>query len=140
MQFDEFHAQNARSRYELRDELTERVIGAAIEVHRVLGPGLTEIMYEEALCHEFDLRGIPYQKQVSVDVFYKGKKIGQTRIDLLVENRLIVELKACDGLNQIHRAQCICYLRATRLQLALLVNFNVAVLKDGLKRIILSQP
>lgn len=136
MRFDEFHARHG-SRAE-NDELTERVIGAAIEVHRELGPGLTEVMYEEAIAHEFDLRGIAYQRQVPIDVHYKGKAVGQTRLDFLVERRLIVELKACDALNAVHRAQCICYLRATRLKLALLINFNVPVLKDGIKRVILS--
>src|ERR1700733_14336003 len=89
------------------DELTEKVIGAAIEVHRHLGPGLNEMLYEAALCHELELRGIPHARQVDVDVFYKNRKIGKTRVDLLVADRLIVELKACESLNSIHRAQCI---------------------------------
>jgi GxxExxY protein len=107
-------------------------------VHRELGAGLTEIMYEEALCHEFDLQGIAHRRQVPVNVSYKGKAIGQARIDLVVEGRLIVELKACEGLNEVHRAQCICYLRATGYEVALLINFNVAILKEGLKRVVLS--
>ena len=125
---------------EEHDELTDRVIAAAIEVHRLVGPGITEDMYENALAHEFDLRGIPYQRQVPVAVEYKGNKIGQTRLDFLVAGRLIVELKACETLNAVHKAQCICYLRATALKVALLINFNVPVLRDGIKRVVLSSP
>jgi GxxExxY protein len=120
------------------DELSERVIGAAIEVHRHLGPGLTESLYEAALCQEFDLRSIPYLRQVTVDVIYKGKTIGATRIDLLVDNQLILELKACDSLTTVHRAQCITYLNVTGKTVALLINFNVGALKDGIKRVVLS--
>jgi GxxExxY protein len=96
-------------------------------------------MYEDALCHELDLRGIRYQRQVRVPVVYKGKPIGTTRIDLIVEARLVVELKACDSLNSVHRAQVITYLRVTGLQVGLLINFNVAVLKDGIKRVALTR-
>lgn len=124
---------------EEHDELTEQVIGAAIEVHRNLGPGLNESLYEAALCHELELRQLPYARQVDVDVLYKGKKIGKTRIDLLVGNRLIVELKACDSLSSIHRAQCITYLTVTGHQVSLLINFNVLVLKDGVKRVVKSK-
>jgi GxxExxY protein len=137
MRFDEFRARRGEVEPEL-DELTERIIGACIEVHKELGPGLNEMFYQEALCHEFDLRGIRYEKQVKVPVVYKGKTIGESRIDLLVEDLVIVELKSCEGLNAIHRAQLICYLRLKKLKLGLLVNFNVAVLKDGVKRVILS--
>ena len=136
MAIDQFHVRNVRE--EPEDERTQRVIGACIEVHREVGPGLTEIMYEEALCHELALRGIAYERQVPVTVMYKGKVIGTTRVDLLIEGCLIVELKACESLNAVHRAQCICYLRATKLNLALLINFNVPILKDGIKRVILS--
>jgi GxxExxY protein len=124
---------------EMHDELTERVIGAAIEVHRHLGPGLTESLYEAALCHEFDLRGISYARQVEFDVKYKDKIIGKSRIDLLVANGLIVELKACDAINSIHRAQCITYLRVTGKSISLLINFNVEILKDGIKRVALNK-
>ena len=137
MKFHEFHARKVPPGEEW-DELSERVIGAAIEVHRQVGPGLTENMYEEALAHEFDLRQIKYDRQVPVSVIYKGKEIGQTRLDFFVEGRLVVELKACEALNAIHKAQCICYLRATGKTVALLINFNVAVLKDGIKRVVLS--
>jgi GxxExxY protein len=124
---------------EQHDALTEQVIGAAIEVHRHLGPGLNEALYEAALCHEFELRGIPYSKQVDVPVLYKGKVIGKTRIDLLVVDRLIVELKACEELSGIHRAQCVTYLTVTGLEVSLLINFNVLVLVDGVKRVVRSK-
>jgi len=118
------------------NRLTESIIGACIEVHRELGPGLTENMYEAALCYELDLRGIRYQRQVETPVAYKGKPIGKGIIDLVVEGKVIVELKACESLTAIHRAQLICYMQVTRLQLGLLVNFNVPVLKDGIKRVV----
>ena len=137
MKFEEFRQRNVPPGEE-HDELTERVIAAAIEVHRLVGPGMTEDMYENALAHEFDLRGISYQRQVPVAVEYKGRKIGQTRLDFLVDGRLIVELKACEALNAVHKAQCICYLRATARKVALLINFNVPVLRDGIKRVVLS--
>src|SRR5690349_4325337 len=102
MKFEELRAMG-KVVEEIEDPLTALVIGAAIEVHREFGPGLTEAMYEEALCHELDLRGISYERQVPVSVIYKGKAIGNGRIDLVVEKRLIVELKACDGFTAIHR-------------------------------------
>ena len=119
------------------DGLTEAIIGACIEVHREFGPGLSEKHYEEALCHEFDLRGIAFRRQVPVPVVYKGKEIGDTRIDLVVEGKVIVELKACDALGPVHRSQLICYLRLMKLRVGLLVNFNVSILVDGVKRVIL---
>src|SRR5215475_5202279 len=99
MTFDEFRSRNVPVG-EQHDPLTERVIGAAIEVHSRLGAGLTEAMYESALCHEFDLRRIQFSRQVPVAVEYKGISIGEVRIDLLVEGKLIVELKACDALHE----------------------------------------
>src|SRR4051812_38876968 len=87
------------------DELSGAVIGAAIEVHKELGPGLTESLYENALCEEFDFRGIPCRRQVVMPVFYKGKAVGDLRLDLLVGERLIVELKACEALQPVHKAQ-----------------------------------
>lgn len=138
MKFEEVYSRRV-PKGEVNDLLSEKVIGALIEVHREVGPGLTENMYEEAVCHEFDLRGIRYTRQVPVDVHYKGKAIGATRIDLIVEGKLIIELKACEALNSVHKAQVICYLKATGLKVALLVNFNVAALKDGIKRVILSK-
>jgi len=118
------------------DALTEAIIGAAIEVHRHLGPGLNEVLYESALCYEFELRGIGYSRQVETDVVYKGKVIGQTRLDLVVSDRVIVELKACESLSPIHRAQCITYMTITGIKVSLLINFNVPILKDGIKRVV----
>ena len=120
------------------DELAKAVIDAAIEVHRILGPGYLESVYEEALAVELDLRNIPFERQKSVAVDYKGQSVGEGRLDLLVGGCLIVELKAADALAPIHTAQVISYLKATRLPLGLVINFNVPVLKDGVKRIILS--
>jgi GxxExxY protein len=135
MRFDEFRAKKNEVDPEL-DQLTEKIIGACIEVHRELGPGLTENFYEAALCHELDMRGIPYERQFPISVNYKGMEIGKTRIDLVVDNRVIVELKSCEGLNAVHRAQLICYLQITGLKVGLLINFNVAILTNGVKRVI----
>ena len=120
------------------NRLTEAVIGAAIEVHRELGPGFLESIYEEALCLELTERKIVFQRQSPVKVTYKGTPIGQGFIDILVENRLIVELKAVDELIPVHKAQIISYLKATGLWVGLLMNFNVPILKDGIKRIVLT--
>jgi GxxExxY protein len=120
------------------DRLAHEVIGAAIEVHRILGPGFLESVYEEALIVELGLRTIPVQRQVPIPLVYKGVAIGQGRLDLLVQGKLIVEIKTVEALAPIHKAQTISYLKATGLQLALLINFNAAVLKDGIKRIVRS--
>lgn len=121
------------------DALASRVIGAAIEVHRVLGPGFLESVYEAALCSELEDRSITYVRQAVVEVSYKGRPVGESRLDLLVERRLVVELKAIDALAPIHIAQVLSYLRATDIHLALLINFNVPRLRDGgIKRVIRS--
>jgi len=119
------------------ERLANKVIGAAIEVHRHLGPGFGENIYHEALCTELRLCGIPFAKEVAVNIDYKGHPIGTGRLDMLVDSQLIVELKAVDTLAPIHTAQVISYLKATRLSLALLINFNVYLLKQGIKRIVL---
>ena len=119
----------------MADALTEKIIGAAIEVHRVLGPGLLEAIYEEALCIEFEMRGIPFQRQVDVDVHYKGHAIKGQRIDLLVGGEVVVELKAVTTLPDIVTAQALSYLKATGLKRALVVNFGASRLVDGVKRI-----
>lgn len=116
------------------DLLTKKIIGAAIEVHRELGPGLLEAIYEEALCHEFDLRGIKYQRQVEIDVLYKGKVIKGQRLDLIVENEVIVEIKSLSKVPEIASAQVLSYLKATNLKRALLINFGLKTLIDGVKR------
>jgi GxxExxY protein len=120
------------------DQLAHAVIGAAIEVHRALGPGYIEGVYEEALCVELKLQGYPFQRQYKIMVEYKDHPIGEGRLDLLVANLLPVELKAVDALAPIHQAQLLSYLKMTGFHLGLLINFNVPVLKQGIKRIILS--
>ena len=114
------------------------MIGAAIEIHKALGPGYLEGVYENALAVEFNLRKIPYERQKSVSVLYKDHPVGENRLDFLVGGLLILELKAIDSLAPIHEAQVISYLKATRCRLGLLINFNVKILPDGLRRIILS--
>jgi GxxExxY protein len=118
------------------DELAYAVIGAAIEVHRELGPGYLEEVYHKALEIEFQLRGIPYKSEHPVGVIYKGHEVGKGRLDFLVGDALIVELKAVQEIAPIHDAQVISYLKITKHHLALLINFNVILLKSGLKRII----
>ena len=111
-----------------------------MEVHRRRGPGFLEAVYEEALAIELDLRGIPFTRQAPIAVVYKGHPVGEGRLDLLVAHALIVELKAIDALAPIHIAQVMSCLRATGHPLALLINFNVPVLKHGVKRITLPAP
>jgi GxxExxY protein len=118
----------------MSDSLTEKIIGAAIEVHRVLGPGLLESIYEEALCYEFDLRGMKYERQVEVDVVYKGKVIKGQRLDLIVEGEVVVEIKSLARVPEVASAQIISYLRATGLKRGLLINFGLSKLIDGVKR------
>ena len=118
----------------MADGLTERIIGAAIEVHRVLGPGLLESVYEEALCHEFSLREIPFQRQVNVTVRYKDKVIAGQRLDLLVDDEVIVELKSQRNLPEVAAAQVLSYLKATGLKRGLLINFGEQKLVEGIKR------
>ncbi len=120
------------------DRLAYAVIGAAIEVHQVLGAGFLEEVYKEALIIEFLRRGIPHEFEKSVTVNYKGHEVGKGRLDFLVANCLILELKAVQNLAPIHEAQVLSYLKITNHPLALLINFNVPLLKDGIKRIILS--
>jgi GxxExxY protein len=117
------------------DELTGRIIGAAIEVHRELGAGLLESIYEEALCYEFDLVGINYIRQAPTDVYYKKHKIKGLKIDLLVENEVVVELKAVTIPAGSVMAQSMSYLKATNLKRGLIINFNNRRLIDGVKRI-----
>ena len=114
-----------------RDTLTEKIIGAAIEVHRILGPGLLESIYEEALCHELSQQGIHYEKQVPMEIAYKGHIIQGQRIDLLVEKEVIVEIKALQKLPEVATAQVLSYLKASGLNRALLINFGEKRLVDG---------
>jgi GxxExxY protein len=115
--------------------LTRKIIGAAIEVHRVLGPGLLESIYEEALCHELELCGLKFARQVEVDVVYKGKIIKGQRIDVLVEGEVVTELKSVSRLHETAKAQVLSYLKATSLKRALLLNFGERRLVDGVTRI-----
>ncbi len=121
------------------DAIAKVVVDACIEVHRTLGPGYLESVYEEALATELTLRNIPFEKQKIIDVNYKGSPIGQARLDFLVDGLLVVELKAVETLAPIHTAQVISYLKATGLPLGLLINFNTSLLKHGIKRIALTR-
>ena len=119
------------------DELSYKVIGCAIEVHRTLGPGLLESVYEKALMHELALNNIPVRSQVAVKANYKGLDVGEgLRLDLLVDEQLIVELKSVDDFKPVHHKQLLTYLKLMNKQLGLLINFNVCNLTDGVKRIV----
>ncbi|MEC4817191.1 MAG: GxxExxY protein [Scytonema sp. PMC 1069.18] len=120
------------------EQLAYGVIGAAIEVHRLLGPGFLESVYHKSLEVELRTRGIPYKSKYPVSMNYKGYQVGEGELDLLVGDILIVELKAVEKLSPIHEAQVISYLKMTKHPLGLLINFNVPILKQGIKRIILS--
>lgn len=119
------------------NKITEIIIGCSIEVHKLLGPGLLESIYEDALCYEFDLNNISYKRQLLLPVFYKGKKLNDFRLDLLVEGGVIVELKAVNKIEPVFEAQLLSYLKIADKKIGLLINFNVPVLKNGIKRMIL---
>lgn len=119
------------------NKLTGAVIGAAIEVHKTLGPGLLESIYEQCLCHELGLRKISYQRQEPLPVQYKGIKLDcGYRMDVLVEDQIILELKACESIEPIHKAQLLTYLKLSDLNIGLLLNFNVPVMKEGIVRMV----
>ena len=118
------------------NRLTERIIGCAIEVHRQLGPGLLEATHESALCIEMEAAGLHFQRQVAIPVTYKGKPIGEYRLDLLVEDRVIVEIKSVERLDPVFDAQVLTYLRVTHKKVGLLINFNSRFLKNGIKRFV----
>ena len=136
--------QDARNAKELQepdkelDRLAAEVLAAAVEVHSTLGPGFLESVYEHALCVELDSRDCEYRRQVPVLVEYKGRRVGESCLDLLVGHRLIVELKAAEDLAPIHWVQVRSCLKATGCQLGVLINFNVPVLLRGVRRVILS--
>ncbi len=119
----------------MSDPLTEIIISAAIEVHRILGPGLLETIYEEALCYEFLLKGIQFERQKEAEVTYKGKIIKGQRIDLLVNGEVSVEVKSVRKLEDIFTAQVLSYLKSTGIKRALLINFGQKRLVDGVRRI-----
>ena len=121
----------ARSKL-LHEELSEKIIGAAIEVHRVLGPGLLESAYEECLCREFNLRGIAFQCQVPLPVEYKGVKLDcEYRLDLIVQDAVVLELKCVEHTLPVHEAQLLTYLKLTGKHVGIIINFNVATLVRG---------
>jgi len=120
------------------EDLTEQIIGAAIEVHKSIGPGLLESIYEECLCHELTLRGLRFERQLIVPVLYKGVKLEcKHRCDVLVENTVVLELKTVDRILPIHQAQLLTYLRLLSKPVGLIINFNVPVLRQGIVRRVL---
>jgi GxxExxY protein len=130
-------AASAEARRALENRITDQIIGAAIEVHEELRAGLLESTYEACLCHELGLRGVAYERQRELPVVHKGRAIDQAyRLDLVVENLVIVEVKSVEELLPIHEAQLLTYLRLTGLRLGLLLNFNVLLLRDGIKRLV----
>lgn len=122
---------------EEHEQSIKQVIGVAIEVHRHLGPGFLESIYERALCHELQLQGIPFEKQVEILVPYKDVFIPGQRLDLIIDKFLILELKAVEEILPIHEAQLLSYLKSTGLKIGLIINFKVKQLKSGIRRIIL---
>ena len=122
----------------MKNDVTGAVIGAAIEVHRTLGPGLLESVYEECLCRELELRNIPFERQKTLPLKYKGTEIDcGYRPDIVVGSEVVIELKACNALEPIHDAQLLTYLRLTGIKVGLLINFNVPVLREGIKRLMI---
>ena len=120
------------------NEVSQAIIGAAIEVHRTLGPGLLESAYEECLSHEFSLRHIPFERQKPLPVDYKGARLDCAyRLDFLVSGMVVVEVKAIDALLPIHQAQLLSYLKLGGWKLGLLINFHVPLLREGIKRVVL---
>jgi GxxExxY protein len=132
----DFHERNERRADDETEALAHEVIGAAIEVHRLLGPGLPEISYKRALSHELSLRRIAHECEFPVPIVYKGVLVGDGRVDILVDRRLVVEIKVAEAITAVHRQQVLSYLQALKLQLGLILNFNVAVMRDGIKRVI----
>ncbi len=121
------------------NKITEVVIGAAIEVHRQLGPGLPESAYHECLCKELSLRGIPFERERPLQLVYKGLELEcGYRLDILAANSVVVEIKSVESLAPVHEAQLITYLKLGGWKIGLLINFNVAVLKDGIRRRVLN--
>ncbi len=119
------------------NQITEKIIGCGIEVHRELGAGLLESIYETALCVELEDHGLKYERQKALSVEYKGHKIGEFRIDLLVENSIVVELKSVERFEPVFEAQILSYMKLGKYKLGILMNFNSRLLRDGIKRYIL---
>jgi GxxExxY protein len=119
-------------------DATDRILRCALEVHRCLGPGLFESTYEKALCLELSAQAIQFERQVRVPLYYRGVLIAEHRIDLVVENSVVVEIKSVERLAPVHWAQALTYLRVTSLKVALLLNFNSPTMKDGTRRVVLN--
>lgn len=119
------------------NELTEQIIACALEVHRELGPGLLESVYERALCLEFAAAGLAFKCQVGIPLYYKGELLSEHRPDLIVADRVIVEVKSVERLNPVHMAQLLTYLRVCRIHVGLMMNFNSAFLRHGIRRVML---
>lgn len=119
-------------------ELTERIIGCAIEVHRVLGPGLPEAVCETALCIELKAQGILFKRQVGVPIYYKGQLLSEHRPDLIVSDEIVVEVKSIERIAEVHVAQVRTYLRITSLKVGLIMNFNSATMRAGIRRVVLN--
>ena len=119
------------------DPLTEKIIGCAIEVHRQLGPGLLESVYESALCIELEERGLRYERQAAFPLNYRGRLISEFHVDLIVEHVVVLELKSVERMDPVFDAQVLTYLRVTGIKKGLLINFNSRLLKDGIKRLVL---
>ena len=131
-------AQRHRESENEKDPRTAPIIGAAIEVHRALGPGLLESAYEECLCHELHLRGLAFQRQVDLPVSYKGLLLAcGYKIDLIVEQEVILELKAAEAILPVHEAQLLTYMKLSGKRVGLLINFNTPVLARGIRRLVL---
>ncbi len=119
------------------NKLSSNVIGAAIEVHKALGPGLLESIYEECLCYELETRKISFERQLELPIKYKNRKLScGYRLDLLVENSIVLELKAVNQIEAIHKAQLLTYLKLSEKSLGLILNFNVTLMRDGIMRIV----
>ena len=119
------------------NQLSSKIIGAAIQVHKALGPGLLESAYEECICHELSSQGLSIERQKPLAINYKGIKLDcGYRLDIVVENTIIIELKSCKKIEPIHKAQLLTYLKLSGLNLGLILNFNVPVMRDGIVRIV----
>ena len=115
------------------NRLSSNIIGAAIEIHKTLGPGLLESAYEQSICHEMSLRGLSFERQKPLPVIYKGIRLNcGYRLDVVVEKAIVLELKSCERIEPIHRAQLLTYLKLSGFNLGLLLNFNVTVMRDGI--------
>jgi GxxExxY protein len=129
-------APDERTDLQPRDPLTERIIACAIEVHKAIGPGLLEATYEEAMCVELRLAGLCFSRQAPFPILYKGKTVGEYRLDLLVEDQVVVEIKKVERMDPVFEAQILTYLRATGKKVGLLINFNTRLLTHGIKRFV----